>query len=497
MLLCALSVLLYLSRIHVASGASCSCSSLVIPVHVNVLVPKDPTDIFAGLKSNASSLRRVDDTYDVYSVFCRPDTISPKNAEERVISSMLLCSSLVIPVHVNVLVPKDPTDIFVGLKSNASSLRRMDDTYGVYGVFCRPDTISPKNADVIQLLVHGLSYNSQYWSPPVEEFRNYSYAAFSCDRGLSSLAIDCLGVGLSSRPVNASDVQYPTSAAVVSQLARHLKNVPVLPGHAGGSFMLNFDAIVEGARSPFDGLILTSALIVEPGTGPPLSLLSTTNRTLLYPSDPTAFSPHMLIFDNFTKDVGSVSTADQVALTSLTTKYTGPVVKVVGSEDQLFCTGTRRCVDVAALTAAERALWPAVQSFEVVVAQGSGHDMNLDFFAQGPFNTFVHFVEQFAGLSRLALPQCIKWAPHLSLEQIERRQLTKTDPSYCTQGRNGDIQSMEAENEVCDFMWHRAEGYRKATNVSNVAADTKSETGKDWVTHQIARVLRPCVLELP
>ncbi|KAJ7871266.1 hypothetical protein B0H13DRAFT_1634411 [Mycena leptocephala] len=346
MLLCALSVLLYLSHIHVASGASCSCSSLVIPVHVNVLVPKDPTDIFAGLKSNASSLRRV------------------------------------------------------------------DDTYGVYGVFCQPDTISPKNAGVIQLLVHGLSYTSQYWSPPVEEFRNYSYAAFSCDRGLSSLAIDCLGAGLSSRPVNASDVQYPTSAAVVSQLARHLKNVPVLPGaqqfkkiigigHAGGSFMLNFDAIVEGARSPFDGLILTSALIVEPGTGPPLSLLSSardadplrwgnldpayviaTNRTLLYPSDPTAFSPHMVIFDNFTKDVGSVSTADQVALTSLTTRYTGPVVKVVGSEDQLFCTGTRRCVDVAALTAAERVLWPAVQSFEVVVAQGSGHDMNLVFCAR-------------------------------------------------------------------------------------------------------------------
>ncbi|KAF8145942.1 hypothetical protein K438DRAFT_1781504 [Mycena galopus ATCC 62051] len=242
------------------------------------------------------------------------------------------------------------------------SLRRVDDTYDVYGVFCQPDTISSKNADLIQLLVHGFTYTSQYWSPPVEEFRNYSYAAFSCGRGLSSLAIDCLGVGLSSRPVNASDVQYPTSAAV------QFKKIIGI-GHTTGSFMLNFDAIVEGARSPFDGLILTSALIVEPGTRPPLSLLS----------NPTAFSPRMLMFENFSKDVG----------------YTGHVVKVVGSEDHLFCTGTRRCADVVALTAAERALWPAVQSVEVVVAQGSGHDMNLDFFAQGPFNTFVHFVDQF------------------------------------------------------------------------------------------------------
>jgi len=362
MLLCALSVLLYLSRMYVASGAPCGCSSLVIPVHVDVLVPKDPTDIFGGLKSNASSLRRVDDTYDVY------------------------------------------------------------------GVFCQPDTVSPTNADVLQLLVHGFTYTSQYWSPPAEEFRNYSYAAFSCDRGLSSLAIDWVGVGLSSRPVNASDVQFPTGAAAVSQVARHLKNVSILPnvqpfkkiigiGHSAGSVLLNFDAIVEGAQSPFDGLILTGELIVDPGTLLPLTsnalrsardvdplrwgaidpaYVTVSNRTLFYPPDPTAFSPRMFIFDEFTKDVGSVSTFVQVPTTSLTTRYTGPVAKVVGSEDQLFCAGTGRCVDVAALTAAERVLWPEAQSFEVVVAQGSGHDLNLDFFAGGPFNTFVNFVDQFS-----------------------------------------------------------------------------------------------------
>jgi len=321
-------------------------------------------------------------------------------------------------------------DILAGLKSNASSLRRVDDTYDIYGVFCQPDTVSPKNTDVLQLLLHGITYTGQYWSPPVEEFRNYSYAGFSCDRGLSSLAIDWVGVGLSSRPMNASDVQFPTTSGAVSQLARHLKTVSILPGvqpfkkiigigHSAGSVLLNFGAIVEGAQSPFDGLILTAALIVEPGTLLPLtsaSLLSARdvdplrwggidpayvtvpNRTLFYPADPTAFSPRMFIFDGFTKDVGSISTFVQVPLTSLTTRYTGPVAKVVGSEDQLFCAGTDRCGDVAALTAAERVVWPAAQTFEVVVAQGSGHDLNLDFRAQGPFNTFVNFVDQFSAL---------------------------------------------------------------------------------------------------
>ncbi|KAJ7849584.1 hypothetical protein B0H13DRAFT_2255129 [Mycena leptocephala] len=275
------------------------------------------------------------------------------------------CSSLVIPVHVDVLIPKDPADVF---------------------------------ADVIQLLVHGFTYTSQYWSPPVEEFRNYSYVAFSCDRGFS-------------RPVNASDVQYLTGAAVVSQLARHLKNVSIFPGvhpfkkiiaigHSAGSILLNVDAIVEGARSPFDGLILTASLIVKPGTLPPVSTMPSARDVdphVLSP-DTAAFSPRMFIFDDFTKDVGSVSTFLQVAATSLTTRYMGPVAKVVGSEDQLFCAGNVRCLDVAALTATEQVLWPDARSFEVVVAQQSGHDLNLDFFAQGPFNTFVNFVNQFSAL---------------------------------------------------------------------------------------------------
>ncbi|KAJ7278343.1 hypothetical protein C8J57DRAFT_1576833 [Mycena rebaudengoi] len=337
------------------------------------------------------------------------------------------CKSIVIPVHVDVLVPKDPADPFGGLKSNASSLRRLDDTYDVFGVFCQPNTASPKNADAIQLLVHGFTYTNQYWSPPTEEFRNYSYTEFACDRGQSSLAIDWVGVGLSSRPANASDVQYATGAAVLSQLARYLKNASILPGiqpfkkiigigHSAGSTMLNFGAIVDGAQSPFDGFILTGSLNVDLSTLAPLlgvtsarddtplrwgaldpDYITTSNRSIFYPTDPTSFSPRMVIFDNFTKDVGSVSTVLQGAITSVTAPYTGPVAKVVGSEDRFFCPAGR-CADVAALTAAERILWPEAQSFEVVVAQGSGHDLNLDFFAKGPFNTFAGFVNQFTGL---------------------------------------------------------------------------------------------------
>ncbi|KAJ6461149.1 hypothetical protein C8R47DRAFT_1241913 [Mycena vitilis] len=326
------------------------------------------------------------------------------------------CSSVVIPVHVDVLVPKDPTDKFGGLKSNARSVRRVNNTFNISGTFCQPSnpvSAQNPNLDVLQLLVHGLTYNSQYWSPPVEEFRNYSYAAFSCDRGLASLAMDSLGVGSSSRPGNASDVQCPTSAAAISQVARYLKTASILPGvgpfnkiigvgHSAGSAMLTFGAIVEGSQSPFDGLILSGLLIVEPCSIPdPPGLASaredtparwgaldpgyvtTSNRTLYYPADPRSFSPRMMVFDNFIRGRG--------------VHYTGPVAKVMGSADQQFC-GAGRCEDVAALTAAERVAWPAAKSFNIAVTQGSGHDLNLDFMADVSFQTFVNFVDLFSSL---------------------------------------------------------------------------------------------------
>ncbi|KAJ7866786.1 hypothetical protein B0H14DRAFT_2732273 [Mycena olivaceomarginata] len=317
------------------------------------------------------------------------------------------CSSLIIPVHVDILIPKDPADPFGGLKSNASSLRHLDATYDVFGAFCQPNTGSPKNADVIQLLFHGFTYTQQYWSPPTEEFRNYSYTAFACDRGMSTLAIDWVGVGLSSRPANASD-----TTSILPGVRPFKKIIGI--GHSAGSVLLNFGAIFEGARFPFDGLILTAGLIVQPTTmsgipsmftsardDTPLrwgtldpNYITTSNRSIFYPANTTSFSPRMLIFDTLTKDVGSLASLLQLGSNSLTAHYTGHVAKVVGSEDQALCTDGR-CADVAALNSVESVLWPEAKSFEVVVAQGSGHDMNLDFFADGPFNIFVDFVEQF------------------------------------------------------------------------------------------------------
>ncbi|KAJ7617340.1 hypothetical protein FB45DRAFT_1063823 [Roridomyces roridus] len=337
------------------------------------------------------------------------------------------CSSVVLPVDVNTLIAKDPTDPFGGLRSNATALRRLNAEYDIFGVFCTPNEKTAQSTDVIQLLVHGLTYNNEYWSPKTEEFQNQSYTAYACDRGLSTLAIDLVGVGKSTRPTNASDAQYITNAAAMSQLARHLKNASILPGikpfnqvigvgHSSGSVVLIAGAITEAERSPFDGLVLTSQLSFQPGQlGTPPGEVSARDDTPLrwgsldpnyvtsdirfpfYPADTTLFSPRMLVYDNFTKDVAPVSFIPGISISSLPANYTGPVAKLAGLRDQAICVGTGRCNDLAALTALERVLWPKAKSFEVVLTEG-GHCMTLDFLADGAFSVFVKLVKEFAGL---------------------------------------------------------------------------------------------------
>ncbi|KAJ7884207.1 hypothetical protein B0H14DRAFT_2564587 [Mycena olivaceomarginata] len=245
---------------------------------------------------------------------------------------------------------------------------------------------------IVQLLVHRITYTNQYWLPATEEFRNQSYTDFACDHGLPSFAIDL-------------------TASILPGVEPFKKVIGI--GHSAGSVALVFGAIAKADQSPFDGLILMGNLIIEPGTLLTIpGVMSARNDTPLrwgaLDPDYTTMNNHsifyptslscMLIFDAFTKDVGTVTTFLGLSVSSLTANYTGPITKVVGSEDRGFCTGTDRCDNIAALTATERVLWPEAKSFQVIMAPGSRHCMNLDFLAKGLFNTFVNLVNQFAAL---------------------------------------------------------------------------------------------------
>ncbi|KAJ7803155.1 hypothetical protein B0H14DRAFT_3487790 [Mycena olivaceomarginata] len=69
-------------------------------------------------------------------------------------------------------------------------------------------------------------------------------------------------------------------------------------------------------------VILTSAVVLTPEEDPAY-ITTTDDRAVSTPVDPTTYSPLILVFDAFTKDVASVATAVQLSSRSLGAQYTG------------------------------------------------------------------------------------------------------------------------------------------------------------------------------
>ncbi len=128
---------------------------------------------------------------------------------------------------------------------------------------------------VLQLALHGVSYDRRYWNVPRINGTAYSYAEFMVDRGDVVLAIDQLGTGKSSRPDGDFLGLDETARAVVS-LVEQLRSpenplgVPferiVLVGQSfGGLTAVRAQALSQCA----DGLVIMGWLHGAPPPGDP------------------------------------------------------------------------------------------------------------------------------------------------------------------------------------------------------------------------------------
>ncbi|KAL4244448.1 hypothetical protein ABKN59_010231 [Abortiporus biennis] len=342
-----------------------------------------------------------------------------------------LCTSGSVPIPVDIRIPVDPAN---GL--NTTNLRRLKNTFNIFGQLCQPSNTGRTllETDHVQLLLHGSTYTHQYWTFPMNGFQNYSYAAYACSQGQATFAYDQLGVGLSDRPSNSTDVQLPVVAQIASSLAKKLKDGTISStlgfpnqrfkkvvaiSHSQGSIVNNYATIhstdkgFSGAES-FDALILTGH-IHDPGflqsannprplardVNPSLwgtldsGYVTTPNRSSFYP--PTniqtiGFSQQVFTLDTLTLDVSSRWITFDIASVYVPAKgYKGPVVELVGEFDQLHCLnsleddGGGPC-NAATLQATEKIFWPDSRNFTMMVREGSGHDVNLDFGASGTFS---------------------------------------------------------------------------------------------------------------
>ncbi|CAL5869860.1 uncharacterized protein PFLUO_LOCUS4091 [Penicillium psychrofluorescens] len=304
--------------------------------------------------------------------------------------------------------------------------------YTIAGRYCEPANADPARQNTLQILVHGITYDRNYWSgmgPPGHQFNGteYSWIDFASKEGYPTLSIDRLCNGASSKPNGLLECQIPMNAETIHgviQAARAGKiggrkfSKIIYVGHSEGSFTGNelaqlhpkdVDTYVLTGFTPLlvlgaIGTILvgdfTPALLVDKTRSPPsldptytIATSQTGVTGVFYFGDfNTLAADHDYSFR------GTVTLGEFVSalLGQLPAPgFTGSVFALTGQEDQIVCArlptdplvGYRgNCGSgPSSYTAKTRNLYPNAASFGYGLVPNTGHDMNFHYTAQQTF----------------------------------------------------------------------------------------------------------------
>ncbi len=277
------------------------------------------------------------------------------------------------------------------------------DEYTLRGSLCVPR----RNHGLVQVLVHGASYNRNYWDYPFEN-RHYSYVRRAHGAGFATLALDRIGSGQSDRP-DGTTVSVHASAFTVHQVVTALRDgwfedssgealefeQVVLVGHSFGSNIAWTEAALYG---DVDGLVLTG---ISHDENPPGAILT---QTLAYPAEldplfadldlppgyittlpgargelfhhlPTT-SPELLVADEMLKDTVPVGMLfDQFTTYGYTQSIDVPVLNVVGDYDILAC--QLPSCSLSGSIDGEGDNYPLAPQFEQWIIPNAAHALNL------------------------------------------------------------------------------------------------------------------------
>lgn len=307
-------------------------------------------------------------------------------------------------------------------------------SYEVHSRLCLPPSRQPST---VQLLVHGLTYDSRYWDfrGPEGSGDRYSYTSAATGAGFATLAIDRIGAGRSSRPPGTS-VTIDSNAYVVHQVVQALRSGQVrgprgtvgfgkvvLVGHSYGSWTSWYEA---SRYKDVDAVIFSGVSHNNRVDSPLLLLPKLLQPAFLDPTlagrghDPTYLTTipgaRYEAFHAPGRTEHAVRTADERIKSTVTATeiynfplilrhpldITVPVLLANGTGDPLFCggpaLGAADCSSASALVASERPyLGPNVPCVEGYVLPGSGHAMNLMPNAQRWFAASQRFVTERIG----------------------------------------------------------------------------------------------------
>lgn len=282
-------------------------------------------------------------------------------------------------------------------------------TERIFGVLCRPESQQPK---VLQILVHGVTYDHTYWDLPGFGGK-YSYASTMNRKGYATLAIDRVGSGRSSHPLgtlltvdsNANAVHDVVQTARNSGLGDQKFETVALVGHSYGTVV---SWVEQTTFRDVDALVLTGvmhvlgaenmvdlATHVQPATldprlrkvvGNDLNYVTTTpgsRGNLFYSPQLRGTDPAVLAADEATK---GTTTASELAsfpsrfVDGTTSRIDVPSMVAMGQYDNFFCVGIhlQNCDNSLGLQASERPFYSSAAQMEAYVLPGAGHNMNLE-----------------------------------------------------------------------------------------------------------------------
>ncbi|AUX40952.1 carboxylesterase [Sorangium cellulosum] len=245
----------------------------------------------------------------------------------------------------------------------------------------------------LQVLVHGLTYTSQYWDIPSFGGQDYSYARYMAKEGYAVLALDMLGAGESDRP-DGDFLNLAETAESVHQIIGDLRthggvvkrpfSKIALVGHSNGAIISTY---VQSTYNDADVLVNTglaftphpipvtpeaiSALLQTPYIAIPTEI-----RTEIF-YDAANADPALIAFDN-AQIASTYSRGQFLDLLAVSSDpslsgiggVTSPVLIQFGETDEL---------QPAAYVDSDAALYTSAKSRTTAIVPDAGHILNGHF----------------------------------------------------------------------------------------------------------------------